>query len=141
MPRTTERAQRNVANVVGIIVGVILVGLSMWGGSAAGVSETGESRAAIPWFVHFGAGALAVGGVLLAQRWRRRRLGQIALVIAAVILVGAVLRFRYFGPWAWATFILPAVVLLLSAPFLAPMPAPDMSSTVPDRPGRADNLP
>jgi peptidoglycan/LPS O-acetylase OafA/YrhL len=141
MPETTGRTQRNVANMVGIVAGAIMIALSMWGGSAAGVSETGESRAAVPWLVHFSAGALAIAGVLVAQRWKRRRLGQIALVISAVILIGAVIGFRYFGPWAWLTFVLPAVALLVATPFLAPMPAPDLSSKVPDSPTRGDNFP
>ena len=111
-----------------------MVALSIWGGSAAGVSETGESRAAIPWFVHFSAGALAIAGVLIAQRWNRRRLGQAALLVSALILIGSLVMFRYFGPWALLTFALPAVALLVSMPFLAPMPAPDMSGKTPDSP-------
>jgi predicted MFS family arabinose efflux permease len=140
MPETTGRAQRNAANTAAIVVGAVLVALSMWGGSAVGVSETGESRAQVPWLVHFSAGALAIAGVLIAQRWRRRRLGQAALLIGAAILIGALVMFRYFGPWAWLTFVLPAVVLLAATPFLAPMPAPT-GSKVPDSPTRADNLP
>jgi hypothetical protein len=141
MPETTGRAQRNFANTIAIIIGVILVALSMWGGSAAGVGETGESRASVPWLTHFSAGALAIAGVLIAQRWKLRRLGQVCLVVSAVILIGALLMFRYFGPWAWATLILPAVALLAATPFLAPMPAPKPSTARQDTPARGENLP
>jgi cytochrome bd-type quinol oxidase subunit 2 len=141
MPETTGRTQRNVANIIAMVVGAVLVALSVWGGSAAGVSETGESRAAVPWLTHFSAGALAIAGLFIAQRWKRRRLGQLALVISAAILLGALIRFRYFGPWAWFTFVLPAVALLVATPFLAPIPAPGPSSRIPDSPTHQDNPP
>jgi hypothetical protein len=141
MPETTGRTQRNFANTIVIVVGVILVALSMWGGSAAGVGETGESRASVPWLTHFSAGALAIAGVLIAQRWKLRRLGQACLVIGAIVLIGALVMFRYFGPWAWATLIIPAVALLAATPFLAPMPAPKPSTARQDTPAHGDNLP
>jgi hypothetical protein len=141
MPETTGRTQRNAANFVAMLIGAILVALSIWGGSAAGVSETGESRAAVPWFTHFSAGALTIAGVFIAQRWNRRRLGQVALVVSAVILIGALLMFRYFGPWAWLTLVLPAVALLVATPFLAPTPPPLTSGRVPDSPSRSHNPP
>ncbi len=141
MPDTTGRTPRNVANTVAIVVGAIMVALSIWGGSAAGVSETAESRAAIPWLTHFSAGALAIAGVLIAQRWKMRRLGQVLLLISAAVLIGALFMFRYFGPWAWATLILPAVALIAATPFLAPMPAPKPSTARQDTPARGENLP
>jgi hypothetical protein len=121
---TTGRTQRNVANTVVIVVGVILVALAMWGGSGAGVTATGESRGFVPWMAHFSAGALAIAAAIIAQRWKARRLGQACLLISAVILIGALLMFRYFGPWAWVTLVLPAVALLVATPFLGPMPLP-----------------
>src|SRR5688500_3256024 len=141
MPETTGRTQRNVANTIVIVVGAIMVALSMWGGSAAGVGETGESRASVPWLTHFSAGALAIAGILIAQRWKLRRLGQILLLASAGILIGALFMFRYFGPWAWVTLILPAVALLVATPFLAPMPAPKPSTARQDTPARGENLP
>jgi peptidoglycan/LPS O-acetylase OafA/YrhL len=141
MPETTGRTQRNVANMLVIVVGVILVALSMWGGSAAGVADTGETRASVPWLTHFSAGALAIAAVLIAQRWKLRRLGQACLLIGAAVLIGALLMFRYFGPWAWATLILPAVAMIAATPFLAPMPAPKPSTARQDTPAHGDNLP
>jgi hypothetical protein len=78
---------------------------------------------------------------LIAQRWKLRRLGQVLLLLSAAVLIGALLMFRYFGPWAWVTLILPAVALIVSTPFLAPMPAPKPSTARQDTPAHGENLP
>ncbi len=141
MVETTGRAPRNAANAVIIVTGVILIALAMWGGSAAGVSATGESPASVPWMTHFASGALAIAGALIAQRWKLRRIAQLCLLISVALLIAALFMFRYFGPWAWATLILPAVALLAATPFLAPMPAPKPSTMQQDSPARGPNRP
>jgi hypothetical protein len=109
-----------------------MVALAMWGGSGAGVAETGEARVPrVPWFTHFIAGALTLAGVFTAQRWQLRRVAQLCFIAAAVVLLAALAVFRYFGPWAWLTLVLPAVVLLAAAPFLAPVPPPEDQSRRP----------
>jgi hypothetical protein len=124
---TIPQAPRQVAAFTSIVVALALIGLAMWGGTAALTTHTGETpRVETPWLMHFLAGALVIGGVLFAQRWRLRLLGQIMLVVAAALLLLALLVFRYFGLVAWATLVGPAVILLALTPFLGPVPrAPD----------------
>jgi peptidoglycan/LPS O-acetylase OafA/YrhL len=125
MVSTTSPGRRQLANKVAIVIGIAMLALALWGGTAKGVSDTGEARfAGVPWFTHFIAGALTLAGVFTAQRWRQRRLAQLCFIAAAVLLLGALAVFRYFGPWAWLTLVLPAVALLVAAPFLAPVPPP-----------------
>lgn len=71
----------------------------------------------------------------------QRNVANTLVIVVGVILIGALLMFRYFGPWAWATLILPAVALIAATPFLAPMPAPGPSTARQDTPARGDNLP
>jgi hypothetical protein len=49
----------------------------------------------------------------------------VLFLIAAVGLVASLVMFRYFGPWAWLSLIVPAVVLFIAALFLGPVPPPD----------------
>ncbi len=125
MINTTASTPRQVANIVVIVVAVILLALTIWGSSGAAVRETGETQAGhAPWFAHFLAGAVALLGAIAAQRWRYRRVGQLLVVVAALILLGALVAFRFVGTAAVLSLIVPAVILLAASPFLGPMPLP-----------------
>jgi peptidoglycan/LPS O-acetylase OafA/YrhL len=130
---TVPTAQRrNVVNTLVIITAVILIALAMWGSSSVIFGEGDETRAPlVPWLAHFFAGALALVAVFLAQRWGRRWAAQALLVVAGVILLGALAVVRDFGPAAWLTLVLPALLLLVATPLLGPMPPVDPTRTPP----------
>jgi hypothetical protein len=112
-------------NVIVVIIGLTLFGLALWGVTGLGVSTTGESRDVhVPWVAHALAGALALAGAFAGQRWHLRSVGQILLVAAGIVLIGALKVFHAAGPWAVLTLALPGIALLLVTPFLEPMPPP-----------------
>lgn len=124
--RSPRPAGRTLANVIVVFTGLALFAVATWTGSVLGPVESGEDRRSVlPWLMHGLGGLLAVGAVMVAQRRRTGRLGQVMLAIAGVMPIVALVAFRYTGPWAWFGFILPAVLLLGSVPFLGPMPPPD----------------
>lgn len=121
-PPTTGRL---VANVVTVFAGVAMFAMAAWTGSVLGPVETGEDRfSTIPWLVHGLAGLLAIGGVIVAQRWPARALGRAMLILAGLMLWGGLIAFRTAGPWGIFGFALPGLLLLACAPFLGPMPPP-----------------
>jgi hypothetical protein len=114
------------ADVVAIVVGVALLGIGIWPSdvtaSRGAERELGSPDVAM--LARWLGGALAVGGVLIAQRWRRRRLGRTFLIVAALVLLAAFASARDFGWRAWFTLALPAALLLAAAFAAGPMPAP-----------------
>lgn len=121
----TPRA-RSAVNLIAIFTCVILLAFSLWGGSAFGSAKTGESPyVPIPPMAHFFAGAIGLTGVLIAQRWNRQGVGRFLLLVSAAILLVTLTMVRFFGPWAWASLIAPAVVLVSCAIFLRPAPRPE----------------
>jgi hypothetical protein len=116
---------RDWVDAVVIVVGVALLALAIWGVSV-GSASSGESRSAnVPWMAHFLGGVATLVGVGLAQRARWRRWGQMLILLAVVILLGALVVFRFVGTWGWVSLIIPAIVLLLATPLVGPMPPPE----------------
>jgi hypothetical protein len=68
------------------------------------------------------AGAFALASVAVAQRWKLRPLARALLAVAAVGLLIVLFMFRDFGPRAMLTVLLPAMLLLVSAFAVGPMP-------------------
>jgi hypothetical protein len=126
MRATGRERQWQVVDGIVVITGVALLGLAVWGAALGAAANTGESTsAAAPWLTHFGAGVLALVSVGMAQRGEWRRPAQLLLILAALILLGVLVVFRELGPWAWTSLLLPAAVLLVSTPFIGPMPPPE----------------
>ena len=122
---------RNWADAVTIVTGFALLGLAIWPGpqsaSAGAAREAGNPQ--LLWLAHAAGGALALAGVVVAQRWQRRPLARILLVIAALGLLAVLIVFRDFGPRALLTVLLPALLLLGTATAIGPMPR---DASVPD---------
>ena len=124
----TERPPtRPWADVLALVTGVALIGLSLWPSilvtSPEGVGGSGRPGTLVIFRVV--AGITAVVAVFAAQAWRRRTLARALLVAAAVVLVVALTSFRDFGAWALGTVVLPAALLLVSATAVGPLPEPD----------------
>jgi peptidoglycan/LPS O-acetylase OafA/YrhL len=111
---------RQWTNVVLIAIGLFLVGISAW---VAILMNTPELRAPdIAWAVYAAAGALTLIAVLIAQRRDRRRLAQGLLLAACAVLVLGAVSYRAPSLQFWLTIVLPALALLVTVPFVGPMP-------------------
>jgi hypothetical protein len=116
--------RRHWADVLAIFTGLALLGLAIWPGpqsaSAGAAREAGNPQ--LLWLAHAFAGAAALAGVGVAQRWELRPLGRALLILAAIALLGVLFGFRDFGPRALLTVLLPALLLLVSASAVGPIP-------------------
>jgi peptidoglycan/LPS O-acetylase OafA/YrhL len=121
MQESIEQRRRHWADVAVIFVGLVLLGLAIW---SPPFSPSPEVRNVIStWQIYAVAGGLSVAALLVGQRWRWRMLARLMLFAAAVVLVtGVFSAFRYLGPAAWLTAIVPAILLLAATPFFGPMP-------------------
>ncbi|HJU89779.1 MAG TPA: hypothetical protein VJ672_10330 [Gemmatimonadaceae bacterium] len=122
-PHAAE-TRRQWADIAIIVTGVALLGLSMWG---APVLAGADDEIAYPdtvWLVYAGAGALAIAGVIAAQKWSLRGLGRALIIVAALLLLASLLAFRDLGLRAWFATILPALIFLLASRSVGPLPPP-----------------
>lgn len=114
-----EARRRHWADVVAIFAGVWSFGEAMWG--PAIFSQATVDRGAGATWIAFGIGGLlAIGAVLLAQRYTKP--ARIMLAIAGLILV--VSPFAYREP-VWLPVIaavIAGVLMLVAAPFIGRMP-------------------
>jgi len=125
-PERKRRARhRRWASVVALVAGVYAFGLAVWSPGLAGGAASAEAVREYEWWwaVSALAGVLALVAVLLSLR--SRLLGRLLLALAGVVLLTALFAFREFGLLAVVAVILPAVVMLGTAPFLGPMPSPE----------------
>jgi peptidoglycan/LPS O-acetylase OafA/YrhL len=113
--------RRHWADVAVIFVGLALVGLAVW---SPPFSPSREVRNIVSaWQIYALAGGLSLAALFVGQRWRWRQVARLMLFAAAVVLLtGMFDAFRYLGPAAWLTAIIPAGLLLAAAPFFGPMP-------------------
>jgi hypothetical protein len=116
--------RRNWADVLAIFTGLALLGLAIWPGpqnaSAGATREVGNPT--LLWLAQAFAGATALAGVGAAQRWELRPLGRTLIILGAIALLSVLLSFRYFGPRALLLVTLPALLLLVSASAVGPIP-------------------
>ena len=126
MDTTGKPARRLWADALAILVGLSLFGMAIWPGNRSASNEVARElgNASVLWGVHAAAGALALLGVLIAQRWRSRALGRALVILGGVALIGVFLFFRDFSTRAWLAVLLPGLLLLLSGPAVGPMPGP-----------------
>jgi hypothetical protein len=121
---TASGRRRHWADVVAIVTGFVLLGLAMRPGdqnaSAGAAQEAGNPQ--LLWASHAFAGAAAIAAVFIAQRWQRRPLARVLLVLGALALIAALIVFNDFGPRALLTALLPALLLLVAASSVGPMP-------------------
>lgn len=114
-----ERERRHWADVVAIVAGVWAAGQALWGTTlfGPGVQDSGLGW---NWFVYGFGGAIAVAGVILAQR--ARDAGRILVGIGGLLHLTA--PFAY-GSLEWIPILNSlaiGVALLVAAPFVGPMP-------------------
>jgi hypothetical protein len=124
-PSRQGAQSRHWADVLAIFTGLALLGLAIWPGpqsASAGAARESGGNQEILWLSHAIGGALALASVAIAQRWKLRPLARVLLATAAVGLVVVLFTFRDFGPRALLTLLLPAVLLLVSASAVGPMP-------------------
>lgn len=121
---TKPRSSSQWADALAIVTGVALLGVSIWpsitASSDAGQAEVRNVAAMV--LVRIAAGAIAIGAVFVAQRAQRRPMARGMLIAAALLLIGGLVIFRDFGPWSLGTMVLPAVLLLVSAMRIGPLP-------------------
>lgn len=118
-PPATSPPVRQWADVTLMVVGLALVGASVWVGV---VMQAENVRAPdVLWGAYAAAGVLALLALFTAQRWRRRRLAQALDFVASVVLGLSLWSFSAPGWRVWAT-VLAVLVLLGLLPFIGPMP-------------------
>jgi hypothetical protein len=124
MPDTPTRTRRHWADIAVIIVGLGLFGLAVWVPpftTSAGAEDVRSAPAVWPTYAL--AGGLTLIALFTGQRWQLRTVARLLLIAAVVVLaVGFFTGFRELGMTAWLTIIIPAIVLLIAAPFFGPMP-------------------
>ena len=115
--------RRHRADLIAIITGLALLGLAIWPSSpSASTGVAVESgRPDVLWLVHALAGGMALLGVTVA-RWDLRQMGRSLIVIAAAGLIAVLFQFDQIGLRALLTVALPAILLLVAAFSVGPMP-------------------
>ncbi len=119
MERAQDARRRHWADVVAIVAGVWSFGEAMWG-PALFSRNTVDRGAGATWLAFGIGGLLAIGAVLLAQRYTRA--ARITLAVAGVILV--VSPFAYRNP-VWlpiVTSVVAGLAMLAAAPFIGRLP-------------------
>jgi hypothetical protein len=119
MPETPPRKRRQLADIVVIAIGLLLVGLAAWNA----VASSDPALVSLQWmYAAYGLGGfLALVALFVAHR--SRTVGRVVLVAAALVLLGFGLgNFRQATGTMWLTIVLPAIVLLGAAPFFGAMP-------------------
>jgi hypothetical protein len=124
--RGTHRGaeRRHWADTLGIFTGVALLGLAIWPGptsATAGAAQEAGNLEAL-WLVHALAGLTALAGVTIAQRWKLMSFGRTLVIVAAAGLLAVLFTFDNFGLRALLTVLLPAILLLVAAFAVGPMP-------------------
>jgi hypothetical protein len=119
MNHAKDARRRHWADVVAIIAGVWAFGEAIWG-PALFSSETTDRGAGATWLAFGIGGLLAIGAVLLAQRYTR--LARLLLGIAGVILVLSPLAYRHPAWLPIVSSLTVGVAMLAAAPFIGRMP-------------------
>ncbi|HEU4649154.1 MAG TPA: hypothetical protein VFS33_08855 [Gemmatimonadales bacterium] len=122
MPANTDSpGVRLWSNAVLIVVAVVLFAVGAWPDPLAVNPPARNSTSS--WSVYVLAGALAFVALLAAQSWRWRGVARVLTLGASAVLAYGALTFRTSGGWwLWATTVLPALALLVTVPFIGPMP-------------------
>jgi peptidoglycan/LPS O-acetylase OafA/YrhL len=121
---THDRDRRRWADVLAIVTGVSLFGISLWP-SIMSTSPEGRYDTRHPGtlvLVRVAVAVMAIGAVALAQRWERRAPARALLVVGAVALVATLVMFRDATTWEFWSLLVPAVALVVAATGIGPMP-------------------
>jgi peptidoglycan/LPS O-acetylase OafA/YrhL len=122
MQESAAGQRRRWADIVVILVGLSLVGLSAWNAPVSAGASSDEARSMPSIYMAYTVGGgLALAAVFAVHRWRG--VGRILLLAAAVVLLGyGIAGYREVAEALWLTVVLLGVLLLAAAPFLGPVP-------------------
>ena len=138
MASTSSPRTRHWSDLLALVTGVALIGMVIWPGNPfANNSAAEELRFPIAsWMTLAIAGALALGGTTIAQRWSRRGVGRTMIALGGALLLVNLFFVRDFGARSLLSLLLPGIALLAAAFGAGPMPR-DLSSDA-DTTRRAD---
>ena len=124
MASTSSTRTRHWSDVLALVTGVALIGMVIWPGNPVATNAAAEElRFPIAsWMTLVIAGALALGGATIAQRWSRRGAGRAMIALGGVLLLANLLFVRDFGARSLLTLLLPGLALLAAAFGAGPMP-------------------
>lgn len=124
MAAVSGRTARTWADFLALLIGVSLIGISIWPGPPSATSDALRElrHADTLWLVHAGAGSATLVALALAQTARWRGLGRVLLAVAALTLLAALIVFRDFSTRAVLTLVLPALILLACVFAIGPVP-------------------
>lgn len=124
MASTSSPRARHWSDVLALVTGVALIGIVIWpGGPTANNAAAEELRFPVAtWLVLASAGALALAGTTIAQRWSMRTLGRGLIALGGLLLLANLFFVRDFGLRSMLTLLLPGLALLASAFGAGPMP-------------------
>jgi purine-cytosine permease-like protein len=123
--RRTEAKRRRWADVVLIVAGLYVFLAALWSPPAQG-PETAMAEAADHgtwWWVLAIAGFLALFAVPVAMK--NVLIARLMAGVAGVVLLAGLLAFDTIGWLAIRSLLIPAVLILIAAPFVGPMPSPE----------------
>lgn len=118
----TARRQRW-ADIVVMVAGLWVTGWAFWSPIVPS-PEVGAVRDFAGWWaVSAISGLTAFASVLVT--FRSTAVARVMLVIAAAVLLVGVFLFERITVSAFSRIIVPAILMLLAAPFIGPMPTPE----------------
>ncbi len=119
MDQAKDARRRHWADVVAIVAGVWSFAEALWG-PAVFSSETTDRGVGATWLAFGIGGLLAVGAVLLAQRYTRP--ARIVLGVAGLLLVLSPLAYREPVWLPIVSSVAAGLAMLAAAPFIGRMP-------------------
>jgi hypothetical protein len=119
MNQAKDARRRHWADVVAIVAGVWSFGEAIWG-PAVFSSETIDRGVGATWLAFGIGGLLAIGAVLLAQRYTRP--ARITLGIAGLVLVLSPLAYDHPVWLPIVSSVVAGLAMLAAAPFIGRMP-------------------
>jgi hypothetical protein len=123
--RRTEAKRRRWADVVLIVAGLYVFLAAVWSPPAQG-PETAMTEATDHgtwWWVLAIGGSLALFAVPVAMK--NVLIARLMAGVAAVVLLAGLLAFDTIGWLAIRSLLIPAILILIAAPFMGPMPSPE----------------
>lgn len=122
---TEPAAAHQVADMFAVLIGMSLLGMSLYGGGLIATGEGEEIRnGQFVWLAYFFTGTIALIATGMAQWERHQTKARILLAVDGLALLGSLLAFYNFGWRALLTIALPGVALIVFSRFLGPLPAP-----------------
>jgi peptidoglycan/LPS O-acetylase OafA/YrhL len=125
MSEINDRTTRRWADVVAIIATVVALANAMWGPiiftTMADKLSLGDRGVDYNWIAFGVGGMLALGGLILAQRWPQY--GKIALAIGGLMLVLVPFFYERKVALPIITSVVLGVAMLATSPFVGRMPA------------------